>query len=75
MPGGLHDLVFPTASRDIRYALDTLNATGGALRFECYDTSHLYNLHYFPERGLGETAGSPDMLRAAPEASGRMPNT
>ena len=42
-----HDLVFRNSFKDIRYALDTLNATGTRYEFECYDTAHLYNLHYF----------------------------
>ncbi|TAJ71556.1 MAG: 3-keto-5-aminohexanoate cleavage protein, partial [Sphingobium sp.] len=41
---GSHDLVFRNSFKDIRYALDTLNATGTRYEFECYDTSHLYNL-------------------------------
>ena len=44
---GSHDLVFRNSFKDIRYALETLNATGARYEFECYDTSHLYNLHYF----------------------------
>ena len=47
-----HDLVFRNSFKDIRYALDTLNATGTRYEFECYDTSHLYNLHYFWQEGL-----------------------
>ena len=46
------DLVFRNSFRDIRYALETLNATGARYEFECYDTSHLYNLHYFWSEGL-----------------------
>jgi uncharacterized protein (DUF849 family) len=49
---GSHDLVFRNSYQDIRYALDTLNATGTRYEFECYDTSHLYNLHYFYTEGL-----------------------
>jgi len=49
-----HDLVFRNSFKDIRYALDTLNATGTRYEFECYDTSHLYNLHYFWSEGLVE---------------------
>ena len=49
---GSHDLVFRNSFKDIRYALDTLNATGARYEFECYDTSHLYNLHYFYTEGL-----------------------
>jgi len=47
-----HDLVFRNSFKDIRYALETLNATGARYEFECYDTSHLYNLHYFFTEGL-----------------------
>ena len=46
------DLVFRNSFKDIRYALDTLNKTGARFEFECYDTSHLYNLHYFWSEGL-----------------------
>src|SRR6201997_2168101 len=49
---GSHDLVFRNSFKDIRYALETLNATGARYEFECYDTSHLYNLHYFLTEGL-----------------------
>jgi len=44
---GSHDLVFRNSFKDIRYALETLNGSGARYEFECYDTSHLYNLHYF----------------------------
>jgi uncharacterized protein (DUF849 family) len=46
------DLVFRNSFKDIAYALDTLNGTGARYEFECYDTSHLYNLHYFWTEGL-----------------------
>lgn len=46
------DLVFRNSFKDIEYALRTLNATGARYEFECYDTSHLYNLHYFWQEGL-----------------------
>ena len=46
------DLVFRNSFKDIRYALDTLNRTGARYEFECYDTSHLYNLHHFWSEGL-----------------------
>jgi uncharacterized protein (DUF849 family) len=49
---GSHDLVFRNSFKDIRYALETLNATGARYEFECYDTSHLYNLAYFYGEGL-----------------------
>ena len=51
---GSHDLVFRNSFKDIRYALETLNATGARYEFECYDTSHLYNLQYFWSEGLVE---------------------
>ncbi|SNS99867.1 Uncharacterized conserved protein, DUF849 family [Sphingomonas laterariae] len=46
------DLVFRNSFKDIEYALRTLNETGARYEFECYDTSHLYNLHYFYTQGL-----------------------
>ncbi|MBB4631620.1 3-keto-5-aminohexanoate cleavage protein [Sphingosinicella soli] len=49
---GSHDLVFRNSFKDIRFALDTLNATGARYEFECYDTSHLHNLKYFYQEGL-----------------------
>jgi uncharacterized protein (DUF849 family) len=49
---GSHDLVFRNSFKDIRYALETLNDTGARYEFECYDTSHLHNLHYFWTEGL-----------------------
>ena len=44
--------MFRNSFKDIGYALETLNATGARYEFECYDTSHLYNLHYFSTEGL-----------------------
>jgi uncharacterized protein (DUF849 family) len=49
---GSHDLVFRNSFKDIRFALETLNATGARYEFECYDTSHLHNLGYFFSEGL-----------------------
>lgn len=49
---GSHDLVFRNSFQDIRYALETLNPTGARYEFECYDTAHLHNLHYFWQEGL-----------------------
>jgi len=46
------DLVFRNSFQDITYALNILNSTGTRYEFECYDTSHLYNLHYFWKEGL-----------------------
>ena len=48
---GSHDLVFRNSFKDIRFALETLNETGARYEFECYDTSHLHNLHYFWTEG------------------------
>jgi uncharacterized protein (DUF849 family) len=49
---GSHDLVFRNSYKDIRFALKVLNDTGARYEFECYDTSHLHNLHYFYREGL-----------------------
>jgi uncharacterized protein (DUF849 family) len=50
------DLVFRNTFADIEFVLRTLGGTGGdagtRFEFECYDTSHLYNLAHFLERGL-----------------------
>jgi uncharacterized protein (DUF849 family) len=46
------DLVFRNSFKDISYALEKLNETGARYEFECYDTSHLHNLHYFYSEGL-----------------------
>jgi len=46
------DLVFRNSYKDIEYALRTLNETGARYEFECYDTSHLYNLRHFLDEGL-----------------------
>jgi uncharacterized protein (DUF849 family) len=46
------DLVFRNSFKDIDYALRMLNETGTRYEFECYDTSHLYNLNYFLQEGL-----------------------
>jgi uncharacterized protein (DUF849 family) len=46
------DLVFRNSFKDIEFALRTLNETGARYEFECYDTSHLHNLHYFWKAGL-----------------------
>lgn len=49
---GSRDLVFRNSFKDIHYALEVLNKTGTRYEFECYDTSMLYNLHYFWQEGL-----------------------
>jgi len=46
------DIVFRNSFKDIEYVLATLQETGTRFEFECYDTSHLYNLAHFLERGL-----------------------
>ena len=46
------DLVFRNTYKDIEYALRMLNETETRYEFECYDTSHLYNLHYFFQENL-----------------------
>lgn len=46
------DLVFRNTYKDIEYALRTLSESGTRFEFECYDTSHLYNLAHFLDRGL-----------------------
>jgi len=44
--------VFRNTYKDIEFVLRTLSDAGTRFEFECYDTSHLYNLAYFLERGL-----------------------
>lgn len=46
------DLIFRNTFKDIEYALATLAGNGTRFEFECYDTSHLYNLAHFADRGL-----------------------
>lgn len=46
------DLVFKNTYKDIEDILKLLSPLGTRFEFECYDTSHLYNLAYFLERGL-----------------------
>jgi uncharacterized protein (DUF849 family) len=46
------DIVFRNTFQDIEYVLKTLSETGTRFEFECYDTAHLYNLHYFLEQGM-----------------------
>ena len=49
---GNKDILFRNTYQDIEYVLTTLSETGTRFEFECYDTSHLYNLAYFLDRGL-----------------------
>src|ERR1700729_2503305 len=46
------DLVFRNTFKDIEFVLRTLADSGTRFEFECYDTSHLYNLSHFLEHGL-----------------------
>jgi uncharacterized protein (DUF849 family) len=46
------DLVFKNTYKDIEHILSTCAENNTRFEFECYDTSHLYNLHHFLERGL-----------------------
>ncbi|HYD04714.1 MAG TPA: 3-keto-5-aminohexanoate cleavage protein [Reyranella sp.] len=46
------DLIFRNTFKDIEFALRSLGESGIRFEFECYDVSHLYNLHHFLERGL-----------------------
>lgn len=45
------DLVFKNTYKDIAFALETLSSSGARFEFECYDTAHLHNLHYFWREG------------------------
>ncbi|WP_134682347.1 3-keto-5-aminohexanoate cleavage protein [Paracoccus ravus] len=46
------DVVFRNTFKDIEYILETCSGNGTRFEFECYDTSHLYNLAHFRDRGL-----------------------
>ena len=46
------DLVFKNTYKDIERVLATCGEHGTRFEFECYDTSHLYNLAYFLDVGL-----------------------
>lgn len=47
-------LVFRNSFEDIERILKTCGDQGTRFEFECYDTSHLYNLAHFLDRGLVE---------------------
>jgi uncharacterized protein (DUF849 family) len=49
------DIIFRNSFADIEYILTTCAASGTRFEFECYDTSHLYNLKYFLDQGLVQT--------------------
>jgi uncharacterized protein (DUF849 family) len=46
------DLVFKNTYADIETILEFGRSNGTRFEFECYDTSHLYNLAHFEGRGL-----------------------
>jgi uncharacterized protein (DUF849 family) len=46
------DFVFKNTFADIEYVLTTLAPHDVRFEFECYDTSHLYTLRHFLDRGL-----------------------
>lgn len=48
---GSHDLIFRNSYSDIAYVLEICRKNGTRFEFECYDTSHLYNLAYFADQG------------------------
>jgi uncharacterized protein (DUF849 family) len=49
---GSKDLIFRNTYGDLETVLTELSANRTRYEFECYDTSHLYNLAHFVERGL-----------------------
>jgi uncharacterized protein (DUF849 family) len=49
---GSKDLIFRNTYGDLETVLTELSANSTRYEFECYDTSHLYNLAHFVERGL-----------------------
>ena len=49
---GSKDLVFRNTFGDLETVLAELSVNDTRFEFECYDTSHLYNLAHFVERGL-----------------------
>jgi uncharacterized protein (DUF849 family) len=46
------DVVFKNTYKDIEDLLALLTPLGTRFEFECYDTSHLYNLAHFLDRGM-----------------------
>ena len=47
-----NDFIFRNTYKDIRFILETMNTSGTRYEFECYDTAHLHNLHYFYREGI-----------------------
>ena len=46
------DMVFKNTFKDIEYILSSCADNGTRFEHECYDTSHLYNLAHFVDRGI-----------------------
>jgi uncharacterized protein (DUF849 family) len=46
------DIVFRNTFKDIEFIIRSCSDNGTRFEFECYDTSHLYNLAHFMDRGL-----------------------
>jgi uncharacterized protein (DUF849 family) len=46
------DMVFRNTYKDIEYILSSCADNGTRFELECYDTSHLYNLAHFVDRGI-----------------------
>lgn len=46
------DTVFKNTFKDIEHILEHCGGNGTRFEFECYDTSHLYSLAHFRDRGL-----------------------
>ncbi|WP_340107256.1 3-keto-5-aminohexanoate cleavage protein [Pikeienuella sp. HZG-20] len=46
------DIVFRNTFGDIEHIITTLSENGTRFEFECYDTSHLYNLKHFMDAGI-----------------------
>jgi uncharacterized protein (DUF849 family) len=49
---GSKDLIFRNTYGDLETVLTELSVNQTRYEFECYDTSHLYNLAHFADRGL-----------------------
>jgi uncharacterized protein (DUF849 family) len=49
---GSKDLIFRNTYGDLETVLTELSANQTRYEFECYDTSHLYNLAHFVDRGM-----------------------
>ena len=49
---GSKDLIFRNTYGDLEAVFNELGPNNTRYEFECYDTSHLYNLRHFADRGL-----------------------